>query len=331
MESLAPAKAEGTELRPKHILFGWENSQKSVLSTNPDLHGENNGIPLDCDLSHSGRYITFTGLKEIPYTRSEGTHFPDCPSKAVFVLDLQTSGVRQVVPFGHLCESPVFSGDDKHIAFYRAPLDIYSVPGNGDSNDAFGHRLCVVPVEGGEVQVLSPPSNTIFVSLGSFSPPCWSPDGKKILFVAQYNDPSLVLPPIDMARPDPAVMAQRRRMLPPGVYMVDLSTKKMERLTPAEWGKGAMCPSWAPDGKRFVCTLHDELTIVASETKTLTYLGQKATGWCVWAPRGNFIVFSQPPQPAQVGDTLSVISADGTHYVVVRSQLHGLLRLFWSD
>jgi len=66
MESLAPAKAEGTELRPKHILFGWENSQKTVLTTNPDLHGENNGMPLDYELSHSGRYIAFIGSKEIP-------------------------------------------------------------------------------------------------------------------------------------------------------------------------------------------------------------------------------------------------------------------------
>jgi hypothetical protein len=113
-------------------------------------------------------------------------------------MDLSTGQVRRVVPFGYLCERPVFSPDSTMIAFYRAPLDILFIMGGGETNDAFGHRLCVVPVEGGEVQVLSPPANTIGTGYGNTNPPAWSPDGKRILFVAMYNDPNLVLPPVQV-------------------------------------------------------------------------------------------------------------------------------------
>jgi hypothetical protein len=314
-------------LGPKIVLI--EESEKRDLVSNVDFLQEISGpAPFDCVLSQSERYIAFTSSKRIPYRSAKGLQYSDLSSRGVFLLDLRSNAVREVIPFGYRCEAPVFSPDDKLIAFYRAPLDICTVPGGADSNDAFGHRLCAVPAEGGEVKILSPPSNTIRTGMGDDSPPCWSPDGTKILFVAMYNDPTPVIPPVDVNNPDSPVTEQRPRMIPPGVYMFDLTTQKMERLTPTEW---ASSPSWASDGKRFVCILNGELTVVDSVTKALTPLGHRASARCKWAPRGNLIAFDERPGSSDIADSLSIISADGTHYTVLGSQLQHLGRFFWCD
>jgi hypothetical protein len=315
---------------PKPKIMLSENSQKRDLIREADFHGKGAvGIPLDGAISHSGRYMVFTVTQLVPFTTPRGDHFKEFESRAVCVMDLYSGQVREVVPAGYWCESPVFSPDDTMIAFYRAPLDMLQQPGNGNSNDAFGHRLCVVPVGAGEVQVLSPPPNTIFRGLGDNNPPSWSPDGKKILFVAQYNDPKIELKPYDIKNPDPAAVAAYRSMIPMGIYMVDLSTRKMERLTPAEWGKGAMCPSWAPDGKRFVCILRGELAIVDRETKALTPVGHKAMVRCKWAPRGDLIAFDEQLGPSDT--TLSVIASDGKHYTIVKRGVLHLQHFFWCE
>jgi len=328
IESLQDLEETTTGPRPKIMLS--ENSRKRDLIREADFHGRGAvDVPFDGAISHSGRHMVFTVTQLVPFTTPRGDHYKEFDSRAVCVMDLHSGQVREVVPAGCWCEGPEFSPDDTMIAFYRAPLDMLQQPGNGNSNDAFGHRLCVVPAEGGEVQVLSPPPNTIFRGLGDNNPPSWSPDGKKVLFVAQYNDPQIVLKPYDIKNPDPAAVATYHRMIPMGIYMVDLSTRKMERLTPADWGKGAMCPSWAPDGKRFVCILHGELTIVDSETKTLTPVGHKAMVRCKWAPRGDLIAFDEQLGPSDT--TLSVIASGGKPYTIVKRGVLHLQQFFWCD
>jgi len=307
-----------------------DGKEKRSLLENQALIDDIGFEPYDSALSNSSRYMTFTASRKIPFTTSIGVRCEEVSSRAVRVMDLSTGQVRRVVPFGYLCERPVFSPDSTMIAFYRAPLDILFIMGGGETNDAFGHRLCVVPVEGGEVQVLSPPANTIGTGYGNTNPPAWSPDGKRILFVAMYNDPNLVLPPVqDIGNPDPAALEARKRFHPQGVYLYDLSSRKLERMTPIQQHAGVPC--WAPDGRRFVCGIASELTIVDTETKNLTQLGYRICGPCKWSPREDVIAFMEKPETTEVGDTLSVVSTDGKRHTVIARRLQHFGEFFWCD
>lgn len=250
----------------------------------------NIGSIKDLEISHDGTKIVFVLYKSIPYkdmTRGSG---------AIYTCDLESGQTREVVPFGSLCERPSFSPSDHVIAFYRAPLEIWEGPGNSTTDDENGHQLCIVRADGRDRMILSSPPNTIYPGLPSA--PAWSPDGQKILFVAQYNN-----------RPG---ITDHKQLYRPGIYLADLRKTGIERLTPVSETPYLQYPSWSPDGTRFCYIYNHGLMVMDLKTREVRELYRATTlGQCVWSPDSDLIAFAEAAEDSSPSYQLSVISADG--------------------
>lgn len=241
----------------------------------------------DFDLSPEKERVAFTVYKRVEHDKGK------LSSTAVYLYDLRREEMKELAPFGAVCEEPVFSPDGKQVAFYRAPLEIWSEVGGGVANDAHGHQLCVVNADGSGLRTLSPPPNTIYPGLPC--PPAWSPDGRRILFVAQYNEPG-----------------KSADLILNGVYVADVKKGKIERLSPVGWGKGAFYPSWSPDGRRVCYTVHGRLTVQDLKTREARELPTDAlVQGCVWSPDDDLIAFVEADTDMSPDFKLSIMSADG--------------------
>lgn len=238
--------------------------------------------------SNDGRKLAFTLPKRVQHPE-EGVAVE---SLAIYTYDIEKGKVEEIVPFGDYCQRPVFSPDDRWIAFYRAPLDIVLWGGDCSRRDTYGHQLCVVPSGGGEVRVLSPALSS--VSMERPAPPSWSPDGKRILFMGLYVEPD----------------ADDNQAKTIGIYMVDSEGGDIEPLTPDTKETPASCPSWSPDGTRMAYLQAGEVRVMDINTREsrVVVSGAKGRYRCKWAPEGELIAYNEREG---LVDYLCVTSADG--------------------
>ena len=98
-------------------------------------------------------------------------------SHSLHVLDLDTGHTTTIVPRKWALGAPAWSRDGREIAFYRSP------PGEGK-----WYSLCVVRLQDGEVERVSPPSRLMLGMMEEMvDPPAWTPDGQTLFFVANYK------------------------------------------------------------------------------------------------------------------------------------------------
>ncbi|MCX7047312.1 MAG: hypothetical protein NTX50_17720 [Candidatus Sumerlaeota bacterium] len=264
-------------------IFDYQHSKFTPLDFHVLQSAGSATLPSVFDIIHPS---VSRGGSQIAFALLHDTGFGHY-SMSIYAIDNKKLKICEVVTSESVCEWPVFSPDERFIAFYRAPMSIYKEPGFGASYDASGHVLCVVPREGGTIRTLNPPPNTIQSRL--LNPPAWSPDGKSILFEAQYNDPGI----------------KGERFRPPSIYIAFLEDGKIARIIPPEFWKQSGSPSWAPDGKRFACHIFGELSIMDVETKKITQIKANRFLHCRWSPDGEWIAY------ATNEDGLCIISPDG--------------------
>jgi Tol biopolymer transport system component len=132
----------------------------------------------------------------------------------------------------------------------------------------------------------------------------WAPDGRKLIVVSAYEDPT---------HNDPDVLKGKRTPLS-AVYLVDLQTGENRRVT----GFGQNCyGSWSPDVKRLALTFgeqNSDLYIATLDGHTRQLTESKAVNIKpVWSPDGKRIAYISIASSADGGAMGAwVIGADGS-------------------
>jgi Tol biopolymer transport system component len=258
-------------------------------------------------VSPSGEKIAFVAKKKARLVVNQR----EVRDTTIYEYDSRTTRLTRIAPFGYVYRNPVYSPKGDLIAFYRAPFEIYDGFAEGLANDNLGYVLCVVSREDGNVEALSPPPNSDVVDIPHL--PAWSPSGKHILFVAQYNEPEREWP----------------NLVGSSVHKVSLADGGMKRLTPAEPKKFASSPSWAPDGKRFSCVIRGELIVFDAEGGLLGKpLGtSRITTQCKWSPTEDLIAYIEVIGPNQLH--LGAVASDGSRSVELATDLRTTDRFEW--
>ncbi len=167
----------------------------------------------------------------------------------VWMIGTDGQGNRQVTSSQDSESSPRWSPDGKYLSFTS------SRPG-----PAKGNQVWILDRRGGE-------ANQLTDVKGRLQAYEWSPDAKRLALVVADPDPDADSPgsgsSADGASPRPKVpkpiVIDRYRYKQDGqgyllsgrhtyIYLFDIATKKLERLTTAKWDESS--PSWSPDGGR---------------------------------------------------------------------------------
>jgi Tol biopolymer transport system component len=132
----------------------------------------------------------------------------------------------------------------------------------------------------------------------------WAPDGRKLIVVSAYEDPT---------HNDPDVLKGKRTPLS-AVYLVDLQTGENRRVT----GFGQNCyGSWSPDVKRLALTFgeqNSDLYVATLDGHTRQLTESKAVNIKpVWSPDGKKIAYLSIASSADGGAMGAwIIGADGS-------------------
>jgi dipeptidyl aminopeptidase/acylaminoacyl peptidase len=269
----------------------------------------------DPQCSPDGRFVAYTVSTIDAKEDKSTTH--------VWMIGYDGANDRQVTSSNESESSPRWSPDGKYLSFTS------SRPGK-----AKGNQLWLLPRAGGEAMQLT----EIKGRLQGYE---WSPDASKIAMVVGDPDPDSDAgdTPAKPKTPKPIVIDRYKfkqdvqGYLLSGrhsyVYIFDLATKKLDRLTTQKTADEAG-PVWSPDGKRIAFTSnHDadpdrnpDTQIWVADAKpgatemALTKSDTRAgRGRVEWSPDGKLIAFlvsDEKKYNAYGMERLATVASDGS-------------------
>ena len=288
----------------------------------------------DAQCSPDGKYVAYVlSQVDVKADRNGSAH--------IWTIGVDGSGDRQITNSEQSESAPRWSPDGKYLAFTS------SRPGK-----ARGNQVWLLDRSGGEAAQLT---NT----KGRLSSYEWSPDSTRLALVIGDPDPDAPDPdnPTPAANanaggrggrggpaPKPIVIDRYhykqdvQGYLLSGrhsyIYLFDLETKKLERLTTQKkWDEGG--PGWSPDGKFIAFTsdhnpdpdrdpaaqVYVAEAKAGSTEKMLTPLGERGAsgggrgGHPEWSPDGKTLAFLQGEErkwDAYSQEHLAIVPADGS-------------------
>ena len=249
----------------------------------------------------------------------------DKSNSHIWMINIDGSNDRQITFSQESENSPRWSPDGKYISFTS------SRPGK-----ARGNQIWLLDRSGGEAMQLTELK-------GRLQGHEWSPDSKRLALLIGDPDPEAETGPSPQPGATPRVpkpiVIDRYRFKQDGqgylltgrhtyVYIFDIATKKLDRLTKSKWDESS--PSWSPDGKRiaFMSNHSDDpdrdpsaQLYVADATpgateKQLTPVSIRAgRSRPEWSPDSKWIAFLDADEKkygAYSMDHLSLVPADGS-------------------
>src|SRR5438046_2356823 len=195
----------------------------------------------DCQVSPDGQWIAYTVSTIDAKEDKSNTH--------IWLVSYDGRNDRQITFSNDSEGSPRWSPDGKYLAFTSSRSS--GKPG------VRGSQVWLLDRSGGEAYQLT----ELKGRLAGFE---WSPDSKRLALLIgdpdpDAPDPSATPAPGTPPKPPKPIVIDRYRYkqdvqgyLLSGrhtyIYLYDIATKKLERLTKSKWDESSV--SWSPDGKR---------------------------------------------------------------------------------
>ncbi len=265
--------------------------------------------------------------KLVAYTVSTIDVKDDKSSTHIWMIGIDGSNDRQITFSQESESSPRWSPDGKYLSFTS------SRPGK-----ARGNQVWLLDRTGGEAMQLTEIK-------GRLQGHEWSPDSKRLVLVIGDPDPEAEPGPSPQPgatatpRVPKPIVIDRYRYKQDGqgyllsgrhtyIYLFDIATKKLERLTKSKWDESS--PSWSPDGTRiaFMSNHSDDpdrdpaaqLYVVdatpGAPEKQLTPVTTRAgRSRPEWSPDGKWIAFldgDEKKYGAYSMDRLALVASDGS-------------------
>ena len=249
----------------------------------------------------------------------------DKSNSHIWMVNIDGSNDRQITFSNESESSPRFSPDGKYLSFT-----------SGRPGKARGNQVWLLDRNGGEAQQLTEIK-------GRLQGHEWSPDSKRLALLIGDPDPEADAAPSPQPGATPRVpkpiVIDRYRYKQDGagyllsgrhtyIYLYDIATKKLERLTKSKWDESS--PVWSPDGTHiaFMSNHGDDpdrdpsaRLYVADATpgateKQLTPDSTRANrSRPEWSPDSKWIAYTETDE-RQYGaysmDHLSLVPADGS-------------------
>ena len=273
----------------------------------------------DPQISPDGKWVAYvvnsTDVKE------------DKSSSHIWMVGIDDNNDRQITFSNESESSPRWSPDGKYLSFTSAR------PGK-----ARGNQVWLLNRDGGEAMQLTELK-------GRLQGHEWSPDSKRLALVIGDPDPEAEPGPSPQPgasatpRVPKPIVIDRYRYKQDGqgyllagrhtyIYLFDIATKKLERLTKSKWDESS--PAWSPDGTRiaFMSNHSDDpdrdpaaqLYVVdakaESTEKQLTPATTRAgRARPEWSPDGKWIAFLEGDEKkygAYSMDRLALVPSDGS-------------------
>ena len=277
----------------------------------------------DPQISPDGKLVAYTVGTTDPKEDKSNSH--------IWMVGIDGSNDRQITFSQESENSPRWSPDGKYLSFTS------SRPGK-----TRGNQVWLLDRNGGEAMQLT----EIKGRLQGYE---WSPDGKRLALLIGDPDPEAEAGPSPQPGATPRVpkpiVIDRYRYKQDGagyllsgrhtyVYLFDVATKKLDRLTKSKWDESS--PAWSPDGTRiaFMSNHSDDpdrdpsaqlFVVDAKPGSTEKALIPEATragrSRPEWSPDSKWLAFLEGDEKkygAYSMDRLSLVAADGnsapTHF-----------------
>jgi dipeptidyl aminopeptidase/acylaminoacyl peptidase len=273
----------------------------------------------DPQISPDGQWVAYVvGTTDVKEDKS---------NSHIWMINIDGSNDRQITFSQSSESSPRWSPDGKYLSFTS------SRPGPGKAR---GNQVWLLDRSGGEAMQLTELK-------GRLQGHEWSPDSKRLALVIGDPDPDADPEPSPQPSATPRVpkpiVIDRYRFKQDGqgyllkgrqtyIYLFDIATKKLERLTKSKWDESS--PAWSPDGTRiaFMSNHSDDpdrdpaaqLYVAdappGATEKQLTPAATRAgRSRPEWSPDSKWIAFIEGDEMkygAYSMDHLALVSADGS-------------------